>query len=189
MKKLYFLLVTVLMGMSGCGGKKETSTQTEEQVMFQIDSIDKVTGVQRMQVSRVNLPITSNGKKYNLFIDRSPSDSLPVVNTDLGSFADNRIVVRITRENGTKVFSKTFTKQNFSDFVRADHLRHFILEGLVFDEEKTETGKNIILAASVSYPMTDLYIPFSITITPEGKMSIDRNEDMDDFPLEEEGKE
>lgn len=181
MKKLYFLLIIGLMCMSGCGGKKVTSADTE-QMMFQIDSIDKVTGVQRMQVSRVNQPITSNGKKYNLFIDRSPSDSLPVVNTDLGSFADNRIVVRITRENGTKVFSKTFTKQSFADFVRADNLRHFILEGMVFDEEKTETSKNIILAASVSYPMTDLYIPFSITITPEGKMSIAKNEDMEDIP-------
>ena len=77
---------------------------------------------------------------------------------------------------------KTFTKQSFSGFVSADHLRHFILEGVVFDEEKTREGKNIILAASVSYPQTDLYIPFSITITPEGKMSISKNEDMEELP-------
>ena len=53
---------------------------------------------------------------------------------------------------------------------------------MVFDEEKTREGKNIILAASVSYPQTDLYIPFSITITPEGKMSISKNEDMEELP-------
>ena len=47
---------------------------------------------------------------------------------------------------------------------------------------KTREGKNIILAASVSYPQTDLYIPFSITITPEGKMSISKNEDMEELP-------
>ena len=56
-------------------------------------------------------------------------------------FADNRIVVRISRENGSRVFAKTFTKQSFSGFVSADHLRHFILEGVVFDEEKTREGK------------------------------------------------
>lgn len=83
---------------------------------------------------------------------------------------------------GARVFAKTFTKQSFSGFVSADHLRHFILEGVVFDEEKTREGKNIILAASVSYPQTDLYIPFSITITPEGKMSISKNEDMEELP-------
>ena len=30
--------------------------------------------------------------------------------------------------------------------------------------------------------MTDLYIPFSIAITPDGKMSMERDEDMGDLP-------
>ena len=165
MKQIYFLFVVLLVVMAACGGKKETSVDAE-QLMFQIDSVDHVSG----------------GKKYNLFIERAPSDSLPSVKSDLGIFADNRIIVRISRENGSRVFAKTFTKQSFSGFVSADHLRHFILEGVVFDEEKTREGKNIILAASVSYPQTDLYIPFSITITPEGKMSISKNEDMEELP-------
>lgn len=180
MKQLYFLLIVMLSVMSSCGGKKETSLNAE-QLMFQIDSVDHATGVQRMQISRVNQGIVSNGKKYNLFIERAPSDSLPRVQSDLGIFADNRIIVKITRENGSKVFTKTFTKQSFSDFLSSENLRHFILEGVVFDEEKTNAGKNIILAASVSYPQTDLYIPFSITITPEGKMSISKNEDMEEL--------
>ena len=161
MKQIYFLFVVLLVVMTACGGKKEASVDAE-QLMFQIDSVDHVTGLQRMQVSRI--------------------DSLPSVKSDLGIFADNRIIVRISRENGSRVFAKTFTKQSFSGFVSADHLRHFILEGVVFDEEKTREGKNLILAASVSYPQTDLYIPFSITITPEGKMSISKNEDMEELP-------
>ncbi len=156
MKQIYFLFVVLLVVMTACGGKKEASVDAE-QLMFQIDSVDHVTGLQRMQVSRIDQHIVSGGKKYNLFIERAPSDSLPSVKSDLGIFADNRIIVRIS-------------------------LRHFILEGVVFDEEKTREGKNIILAASVSYPQTDLYIPFSITITPEGKMSISKNEDMEELP-------
>lgn len=181
MKQLYFLLIVVLVAMSSCGGKKGTSV-SEEQLMFQIDSVDQVTGVQRMQISRINQSIESRGKKYNLFIERAPGDSLPPVKSELGIFADNRIIVKITRENGNKVFAKTFTKQSFSDFLSADHLRHFILEGIVFDEEKTNADQNIVLAASVSYPQTDLYIPFSITVTPEGRMSIAKNEDMEEIP-------
>lgn len=181
MKQLYFILVVLLVIMTGCGGKKETSGSVE-QLMFQIDSVDQETGLQRMQVSRVEQTVTSNGKNYRLFIERTPSDSLPVVKSDLGTFADNRIIVRISRENGSRVFAKTFTKQAFSEFVSGDNLRHFILEGVVFDEEKTRSGKNIMLAASISYPQTDLYIPFSITITPEGKMSIAKNEDLEELP-------
>lgn len=180
MKQLYFLFIVVLVVMSSCGGKKETAGNTEH-LMFQIDSVDHVTGLQRMQVSRINQNIVCSGKKYNLFIERAPSDSLPSVKSDLGLFADNRIVVKITRENGSKVFARTFTKQNFSEYMNADNLRHFILEGIVFDEEKTNAGRNIMLAASVSYPQTDLYIPFSITITPEGKMNIAKNEDMEEL--------
>ena len=168
MKQIYFLFVVLLVVMTACGGKKEASVDAE-QLMFQIDSVDHVTGLQRMQVSRIDQHIVSGGKKYNLFIERAPSDSLPSVKSDLGIFADNRIIVRISRENGSRVFAKTFTKQSFSGFVSAD-------------EEKTREGKNIILAASVSYPQTDLYIPFSITITPEGKMSISKNEDMEELP-------
>ena len=62
------------------------------------------------------------------------------------------------------------------------YLTHSILEGMVFDDEKTSNSKNIILAASVSIPMTDLYIPFSIIITPDGKMTMERDEDMGDLP-------
>lgn len=181
MKQLYFLFIVMFAVMSSCGGKRET-TGNAERLMFQIDSVDQVTGVQRMQVSRVHQDIVSNGKKYNLFIERAPSDSLPRVKSDLGIFADNRIIVRITRENGSRLFVRTFTKQVFSNFLSMDNLRHFVLEGVVFDEEKTNAARNIVLAASVSYPQTDLYIPFSIMITPEGKMSISKNEDMEEIP-------
>lgn len=180
MKQLYFIFAVVLCMATGCGSKKDASGDSDQHI-FQIDSVDRVTGVQRMQVSRINQDIVCKGKKYRL-IDRSPSDSLKSVKSDAGIFADNRIVLKITRENGTTLFSKTFTKQNFASLIPERYLAHSILEGMVFDDEKTSNSKNIILAASVSIPMTDLYIPFSITITPDGKMSMERDEDMGDLP-------
>ena len=83
MKQIYFLFVVLLVVMTACGGKKEASVDAE-QLMFQIDSVDHVTGLQRMQVSRIDQHIVSGGKKYNLFIERAPSDSLPSVKSDLG---------------------------------------------------------------------------------------------------------
>lgn len=185
MKQLYFLFIIVeLCTAVSCGNKKDVSSSAEQHI-FQIDSVDQVTGVQRMQVSRVNQEIVSQGKKYHLSIDRSPSDSLSCVKSDLGIFADNHIILKITRENGSVLFSRTFTKQSFSSFLSDNYLSHFILEGMVFDDEKTSDSKNIVLAASVSVPMSDLYIPFSITITPDGKMTIIKDEDMGELsPLE-----
>ena len=40
--------------------------------MFRIDSVDDVTGLQRMQVSRIDQHIVSGGKKYNLFMSVLP---------------------------------------------------------------------------------------------------------------------
>ena len=181
MKQVYLLFVVVLVIMSSCGGKKEASAKVE-QLMFQIESVDSVTGLQRMRVSRVDELIVSSGKKYRLFIERAPSDSLPNVRSDMGLFSDNRAIVRILHENGHRLFSKIFTKHSFSQFLKPTNFPHYILEGVVFDEEKTRTGKNIVLAASVSFPQTDMYVPFSITITPEGKMSISKNDDMEELP-------
>lgn len=56
-----FLFVVLLVVMTACGGKKQASVDAE-QLMFQIDSVDHVTGLQRMQVSRIDQHIVSGGK-------------------------------------------------------------------------------------------------------------------------------
>jgi hypothetical protein len=50
---------------------------------------------------------------------------------------------------------------------------------------KTAENNEITLAASVSYPMTDMYIPFTIVISQEGRMSLSKDEDMGTLPPEE----
>lgn len=182
MKPVYVLAVMLLAVISSCGGGKEETSIKKEQLMYQIDSVDQKTGVQRMQVLRTEMKIESGGRNYTLFVERAPSDSLPRVHTDMGTFADNRILVRITREGGKRIFNKVFTKSSFATYVNEKNLRSFVLEGVVIDEEKTKASRgNIMLASSIGYPQTDLYIPFIITVTPEGKMSIAKNEDLDEL--------
>ena len=67
--------------------------------------------------------------------------------------------------------SKTFTKNDFSSVVDADFLSKSILEGIVYDKT---TPQGFVYAASVCYPQTDYYIPLSITITADGKMTIEK---------------
>ena len=79
------------------------------------------------------------------------------------------------------MLNKTFTKNDFSSVVDANFLSKSILEGIVYDKT---TPQGIVYAASVCYPQTDLYMPLSITITADGKMSIQKvdmlEEDYDD---------
>ena len=96
----------------------------------------------------------------------------------MGLFVDNSIKVKITRENGTALFEKTFTKNDFAAHLPAKYLKRSVLEGLVFDDVRTNENKELTLAASVSYPMTDLYIPFILVVSQDGKLSISKDEDM-----------
>ena len=82
----------------------------------------------------------------------------------------------ITRSDGSKVFSKVFTKKDFDKQLDDDYRKTGILEGLVFD--RVEDGK-VRYAASVSHPQTDEYIPLVVMIDRMGHMTIDRDTQMD----------
>ena len=188
MKQVYIMAALVVAFLTGCKNDKKDS-QEEVKRMFQIESVDENTGLQRMQVSRINQEFSCKGKKFRLSVERMPSDDLPKVKSDMGLFADNIIKVKITRENGTALFEKTFTKKDFAGHLSEKYLNRSVLEGLVFDDVRTDEKKEITLAASVSYPMTDLYVPFTLVVSQDGKLSISMDEDMGAVPFPEEENE
>lgn len=167
MKKLiYLLLLPLAVAVVACGGKNGASNK--ESVLATQDSVDD-HGLQRMQISKSEIDIKFKGKEYHSLISRTPDESLPHVSNDMGdTYVDNKIVLRLTRGSET-VLNKTFTKNDFSSVVDAKFLSKSVLEGIVYDKT---TPQGIVYAASVCYPQTDLYVPLSITITADGKMSI-----------------
>lgn len=182
----YIIVVIFTFLLVGCTGRKASTSVTDEQKLFQIDHVDEATGLQKMQPSQFSEEIEAGGKKYQLYIQRSATDSLPHVKSEMGLFADNRVVLSIKRQDKSNLYNKVFTKRDFASLLTEPYLEKSVLEGLVFDNEKTESANgNIVLAASVSFPMTDMYVPFTIVITPSGKMSIDRDEEAVDVPLSE----
>ena len=185
MKQISILAILLMGILTGCGSSQK-DTKEEQQRMFQLESVDENTGLQRMQVSRIKQDIACRGKKFQLSVERTPDDKLPHVKSDMGLLVDNSIKVKITRENGTALFEKTFTKNDFSAHLPAKYLKRSVLEGLVFDDVRTNENKELTLAASVSYPMTDLYTPFTIVISDAGKMTISNYEDEIEYtPIEQ----
>ena len=109
---------------------------------------------------------------------RRPDDSLPVVINEQGDkFVDNSITLRIT-SGGKSIVDKVFTKESFASLVDAKFMKHSILEGLVYDKT---TPQGIVYAASVCYPQSDLYIPLSITVSADGKISLAKEELLEDL--------
>ena len=120
MKQIYIIAALVMTFLTGCKNDNKTSKEEVKQ-MFQIESVDENTGLQRMQVSRINQDFSCKGKKFKLSIERVPSDELPRVKSDMGLFVDNIIKVKITRENGTTLFEKTLTNRDFSGHLSEKH--------------------------------------------------------------------
>lgn len=182
MKKIFYLLglsLSLAVVVAACGSKNGNSNERSGVVTQ--DSTD-VHGLQRMQASKSEVEIKFKGKAYRSFVSRTPDETLPRVETEMGdTYVDNKIVLRLTRE-GQPVFEKAFTKTAFSTVVEAGFLEKSVLEGIVYDKT---TPQGIVYAASVCYPQTDLYIPLSITITADGKMSIEKVETLEEA-LEEE---
>ena len=182
MKLFYGLLIFFSFVIGGCKHTK-TEEKNNEEFVFQIDSVDKKTGLQRMQVSKVKQEITLQNKKYELSIQRTPADSLPQVKVDGGLFADNIIKLAIHRQNGTKLLVKTFTKKDFAAQLPDTFLKYAVLEGIVYDDEVSEDTKQFTLAASVCVPMSDIYVPFSIKIAANGSYTIQQDESMEEVPM------
>lgn len=177
MKKLiYLLFIVVITFMVACGSKNGKAKSDIEVV--NPDSMD-VHGLQRMQTSKAEMDISYKGKKYLSMVSRMPDEELPHVSNEMGDvYVDNKITLSLTRE-GQKVFEKTFTKNDFVAVVDSDFLAKSVLEGIVFDKT---TPQGFVYAASVCYPQTDLYVPMSITISPDGRMSIAKVEMIEDAP-------
>ena len=173
-KLIYFLLLSLAVAVTACGGKKGTSNN--ESILTTMDSMD-ARGLQRMQISKSETDFKFKGKDYHSMVSRTPDESLPHVTNEMGdTYLDNKIVLRLTCGN-EKVFDKTFTKYDFSSVVDAGFLSKSVLEGIVYDKT---TPQGIVYAASVCYPQTDLYMPLSITITADGKMSIQKVDMLED---------
>lgn len=149
----------------------------DDSLVLMQDSIE-IAGPQCMQLSAVKTSFTYKGKEYHSAVVRRPDRSLPIVQNEQGEkFVDNSITLRITC--GEKlVVDKVFTKESFGLLVDARFMKHSILEGLVYDKT---TPQGIIYAASVCYPQSDLYIPIRLTVTTDGKISMAKEDLMEDY--------
>lgn len=133
---------------------------------------DTVATVQRMNDYHYTDQVKWRGQTASYVVDRHAVDSLPVVTDESGTkYADNMITLTL-KQGDRQVLHKTFYKRSFKDYMESDFYANAILEGMAFDKEK---DGNLCFAVSVSYPMSDLYIPLLITVRPDGSYDITKD--------------
>lgn len=180
-KSIFFFMIPVLVLFAACNGKKEKATTGNDSIAVMPDST-LVHGKHCLQESKSEINITFKDKTYHSVVARTPDESLTNVKDEDGKpFLDNKIDVQLTCGDRT-VFHRVFTKSDFSSMVDSSFYARSILEALVF--EKT-VPQGFVFVASISYPQTDSFIPFTITVDVHGKVSIAKRDMLDDDEVEQ----
>jgi hypothetical protein len=175
------VMITVALGtamLTGCKQKKQT-----EDIIVRKTETPKPQAPIRMQDYNQVKDVEWLDRSYQVDIRRMADDSLKMVKDETGQkFVDNRIQLKVIRQDGSVFFSRTFTKADFNDYLDDDYRATGILEGLVFDRVD---GYQLIFAGSVCHPQTDEYIPLVITLSNFGDVTISRDTQMDTSGSEE----
>ena len=179
---LYISISLVLLVLVSCNNR--TSKRDPDNYVVESIKEDVISNeIHQLQTISSSSSADFKGSTYDMKVVRRPDNTLPVVTDAQGQkYYDNTITLEIS--TGGKLFvNKIFNKNTFASYLDSEFIQHAILEGLVFDKV---TDYGLMFAASVSYPESDLYVPFHVTVLPNGTLSIEKADLMDDYEPESE---
>lgn len=157
---------------TSCGKKKQ-----HDDIIVQETETPQPQAPIRMQDYKDVKDVQWLGKQYQIEVSRTACDSLAMVKDETGQqFVDNRIVLKVIRQDGSVFCTKTFTKSAFNACLDDDYRKTGILEGFVFDKAE---GNQLFFAASVCHPQTDEYIPMVVTLSNFAEVGISKDQQME----------
>ena len=168
------LMALAFVGLitTSCGKKKQ-----HDDIIVQETETPQPQAPIRMQDYKDVKDVQWLGKQYQVEVTRTACDSLAMVKDETGQqFVDNRIVLKVIRQDGSVFCTKTFTKSAFSACLNDDYRKTGILEGFVFDKAE---GNQLFFAASVCHPQTDEYIPMVVTLSNFAEVGISKDQQME----------
>lgn len=160
-------LLVLAAAFAGCGEKKQS-----DDIITVRTTKPKPKAPVRMDRYESTTTQTLAGSRLNVSIVREACDTLPMVKDNYGQkFVDNFVRLTICRSDGSVFLERTFTKSSFSSYIDPSYRRDGVLEGFAFDKADKQALR---FAASVSLPMTDEYIPISVSVSAQGGITIQR---------------
>ena len=132
---------------------------------------EKTDIVQRMHDYHFEDTLRTGGHNYHYIINRTASDSLPVVTDDEGHrFADNIYTLTIQRD-GQPLLHRSFTKNAFASYLSSEFVRKGLLDGMMLDRSLP----GMAFAVSVSLPQSDMLEPLLLRVDGSGGIAIERD--------------
>lgn len=175
LKPIILIFCSVLFLLTSCGKKKEPNV-----IIVDKPIKEQSKGPQQMKnIAGQRSPVEWLGKTYYVVINRTSDKSLAMSKDENEhAYYDNKITVKISREDGSDFFERTFTKSDFGDYLDDNTRQNGALLGIALNKAD---GDNLIFAASVGSPdeLSDLYVPLVLTVSRMGAISIKRDVQLD----------
>lgn len=125
-----------------------------------------------------------DGRNYEIVVNRTPVDSLPMVTDEIGQrFIDNVIRVKVLRADGTKFFDRQFTKRAFLNWLDKEYKKSAVLEGIRFLKADT-AGLEFVAWLNSPGAGDDEAIELRMTVNRNGEVNIQPHNENDREDLE-----
>lgn len=151
-----------------------------------VEDTDSVTGVITLRNYVINDTVTVAGRLYNYTCTFEPVDTMPVVINPQGlEYKESRVRIDI-QQGENKVFSKTFYKSNFHEFVPADVLKSSTMVGVnynVIKGEEDHTAFYFIVTVGDPDETSDMSYPLELKVATDGTFSLKKAENLETEPI------
>lgn len=170
----FFLMLTLLSVV--CVSCKNKQDNGEASVASVSEEAPLPTG--KTLPLNIDRKTKADGHDYHYIINREPIDNT-VEDEEGNVFYDNEISILVERDGG-QMYKRSFTRENFLSMLDEGFRQYGILDGCRF--VKIDKG-SVVFSLCVSYPESDLFTPFLLTVHPDGSGSFspDNTLDVDNF--------
>ena len=152
-----------------------------------VEDVNPQTGIISLRDYTLKDTITVSGKLYHYTCTFEHVDSMPVFMNPQGlEYHESRAHIDIQCE-GTSVFSKTFYKNSFRDYVPADFLKTSTVVGVNYNFMKRESDRSafyfIITVGDPDETSDNMAYPLELKVATDGSISIKKAENLETEPL------
>lgn len=116
------------------------------------------------------------GSQYAVSLSLKADPALPLATDGVVDYYDNRATLTIMRADGTKFFSRTFTKADFKQHVDNTFYKDGALLAIIFDKVE---GSSLKFAVTVGNPdkASGEFVPLELSVSNLGAVSVEESEE------------